>query len=170
MDNNVINSLCDALSKKSFISLKFNFRGVNGSQGIFDNGIGEKDDVRSAITFISKLIEADQTRIGLVGYSAGAAWGLEAASQDSRVKAMAAVSPPLKMSDFAFLRDYTLPKFLIAGSQDDYVPPAPYKELCKALPEPKECYTISGADHFWLGHESEVSSKIVVFFTKTLLF
>ena len=42
MHNNVINSVCEALAQSSLISFKFNFRGVDASQGEFDQGDGEQ--------------------------------------------------------------------------------------------------------------------------------
>jgi alpha/beta superfamily hydrolase len=168
MDNNIVDGLCEKLTLNSFISLKFNFRGVNGSQGIFDNGVGEKEDALSAITFISSVKEVDQNRIGLAGYSAGAAWGLSAAYRDIRVKALAAISPPLTMFDFAFLQNCTLPKLMVSGSEDDFTPVINFTEMCSLLPEPNECHTIPGADHFWLGFEQVVSTTVTNFFNKTL--
>ena len=53
MDNNVVDSLEEALVRVSLISFKFNFRGVGGSQGQFDRGIGEQEDVDAAFSFVS---------------------------------------------------------------------------------------------------------------------
>jgi uncharacterized protein len=168
MDNNIINSLCETLASHSIASLKFNFRGVNGSQGIFDNGEGETEDVRAAISYALSLKEADQNRLGLAGYSAGAVWGLSAASQDSRVKALAAISPPLTKSDFAFLKNYHHPKLLISGSEDELSPEKTFLGFCNSLPDPKECYSVKQADHFWLGFESEASTRVASFFSQHL--
>ena len=55
MDNNVVHSLCETLTEASFVSFKFNFRGVGGSQGEFGQGIGEQADVEAAISFIRAL-------------------------------------------------------------------------------------------------------------------
>ena len=76
MDNNVVNCLCSALNAESLISFKFNFRGVGRSQGDFGDGAGEQEDVSSAISFITTLSEVDPERVGLIGYSAGAAFAL----------------------------------------------------------------------------------------------
>jgi alpha/beta superfamily hydrolase len=81
MDNNVINAICEALSARSILSLKFNFRGVGGSEGTFSNGKDELSDVNAAISFVETQKEIDSGRIGLAGYSAGSAWGLTAGSE-----------------------------------------------------------------------------------------
>jgi uncharacterized protein len=168
MDNNVVYSLSETLTQASFVSFKFNFRGVGGSQGEFGQGIGEQDDVQAAISFISTVKEVDSKRIGLVGYSAGAGFALPVVFKDARIKALAAVSPPLPMFDFDFLKSCPKPRLLISGSRDALIPSDQFLEFCQNLPEPKEYESIEGADHFWWGYESSLAAKVTAFFTKVL--
>jgi alpha/beta superfamily hydrolase len=168
MDNNVVNSLSETLTQASLVSLKFNFRGVGGSQGVFDQGIGEKEDVEAAISFISTVKEIDSRRIGLAGYSAGAGFAFPVGFNDDRIRALAAISPPLSMFDFDFLKRCPKPKLLISGSRDDLISIDQLLEFCQNLPEPKECESIEGADHFWWGYESFLAAKVTAFFTEVL--
>jgi len=168
MDNNVVCSLSETLTQASLASFKFNFRGVGESQGEFGQGIGEREDVEAAITFINTLKEVDSKRIGLAGYSAGAGFALPIGFNDDRIRALAAVSPPLSMFDFDFLKSCPKPKLLISGSRDDLIPINQFLEFCQNLPEPKECESIEGADHFWWGYESRLAAKVTAFFTKVL--
>jgi alpha/beta superfamily hydrolase len=168
MDNNVVSSLSETLTQASFVSLKFNFRGVAGSQGKFGQGIGEREDVEAAISFISTVKEVDSKRIGLAGYSAGAGFALPVGFSDARIRALAAVSPPLLMFDFDFLKSCPKPKLLISGSNDNFVITDQFLEFCQNLPEPKEYESIEGADHFWWGYEPRLAAKVIAFFTKVL--
>lgn len=168
MDNNVVNSLSETLTQASLVSLKFNFRGVGGSQGEFGQGIGEQEDVEAAISFISTVKEVDSKRIGLAGYSAGAGFAFTVGFNDDRIRALAAVSPPLSMFDFDFLKRCPKPKLLISGSRDELIPINQLLEFCQNLPEPKECENIKGADHFWWGYESLLAAKVTAFFTEVL--
>jgi alpha/beta superfamily hydrolase len=168
MDNNVVYSLSETLTQAALISFKFNFRGVGGSQGEFGQGIGEREDVEAAISFISTVKGVDSERIGLAGYSAGAGFALPVGFNDDRIRALAAVSPPLPMFDFDFLKSCLKPKLLISGSRDDLIPTDQFLEFCQNLPEPKECESIEGADHFWWGYESLLAAKVAAFFTKVL--
>jgi alpha/beta superfamily hydrolase len=168
MDNNVVNSLSETLTQASLVSFKFNFRGVGGSQGEFDQGIGEREDVEAAISLISTVKAVDSERIGLAGYSAGAGFAFPVGFNDNRIKALAAVSPPLSMFDFDFLKSCPKPKLLISGSRDELISIDQLLEFCKNLPEPKECENVEGADHFWWGYESLLAAKVVAFFTKVL--
>jgi len=168
MDNNVVYSLSETLTQASLASFKFNFRGVGGSQGEFGQGIGEQEDVEAAISFVSTVKEVDYKRIGLAGYSAGAGFALPVGFNDDRIKALAAVSPPIPMFDFDFLKNCPKPKLLISGSRDELIPINQFLEFCQNLPEPKECESIEGAGHFWWGYESRLAAKVATFFTKVL--
>ena len=168
MDNNVVNSLSETLTQASLVSFKFNFRGVGGSQGEFGQGIGEREDVKAAISFINTVKEVDSNRIGLAGYSAGAGFALPVGFNDDRIKALAAVSPPVPMFDFDFLKECPKPKLLISGSRDELISIDQFLEFCQNLHEPKECESIEGADHFWWGYESLLAAKVIAFFTKVL--
>jgi alpha/beta superfamily hydrolase len=168
MDNNVVNSLSETLTQASLVAFKFNFRGVGGSQGEFDQGIGEQKDVESAISLISTVEAVDSERIGLAGYSAGAGFAFPVGFNNDRIRALAAISPPLSMFDFDFLKRCPKPKLLISGSRDDLIPIDQLLEFCQNLPEPKECENVKGADHFWWGYESLLATKVTAFFTKIL--
>jgi len=168
MDNNVVNNLSETLTRAALASFKFNFRGVGGSQGEFDQGIGEQEDVEAAISFIDTIKAVDSDRIGLAGYSAGAGFAFPVGFNDNRIKALAAVSPPLSMFDFDFLKSCPKPKLLISGSRDELISIDQLLEFCQNLPEPKECESIGGADHFWWGYESFLAAKVTAFFTKVL--
>lgn len=168
MDNNVVNSLCEALTQASLVSFKFNFRGVGGSEGEFGHGTGEQQDVGAAISFVTTVSEVDSERIGLAGYSAGAGFALPIGFKSAQIKALAAISPPLSMFDFEFLEDCLKPKLLISGSRDGFTATSQLLEFCQRLPQPKECHSIEGADHFWWGYESGLAAKVTAFFTKVL--
>jgi hypothetical protein len=168
MDNNVVYELTEALTRASLVSLRFNFRGVGGSQGEFSQGIGEQEDVEAAISFVSTVKEVDSRRIGLAGYSAGAGFALPVGFGDDQIRALAAISPPLSMFDFDFLKSCSKPKLLLSGGMDDLIPSNRFLEFCQNLPEPKECEIIEGADHLWGGYESRLAAKAAAFFTKVL--
>jgi alpha/beta superfamily hydrolase len=168
MDNNVVCSLFETLMQASFVSFRFNFRGVSGSQGEFGQGIGEQADVEAAISFISKVKQVDSARIGLAGYSAGAGFALPVGLKDTRIKALAAVSPAFDMFDFDFLKNCPKPKLLVSGSKDNFAPPDQFLEFCRSLTEPKQYEIIEGADHSWCGYESYLAAKVATFFTRVL--
>ena len=47
MNNKIVQLLYQTFVRRGFATLRFNFRGVGKSQGVFDNGIGELSDAAS---------------------------------------------------------------------------------------------------------------------------
>jgi len=164
MSSNVIFAICQALAQQSIAALRFNFRGVGKSGGVFGGGIAEQEDVKAALALISSTPNIDQKRIGLAGYSFGASVALPVAIQDGRVNLLALVSPALLDSGWEQLKGFTKPKLLIAGDNDFVIPQRQFWQYVKDIPEPKQCQLISGADHFWEGFEEEVALKVTEFF------
>lgn len=168
MDNNVVYALCDAFTQSSIVSLRFNFRGVGGSEGEHSHGKEEQEDVSAAISYMAEIKEANPDKIGIAGYSAGAGFSFPVACRDKRVKAMAAISPPVSLYDFSLLKNCSKPKLLISGTEDNFTPVDQFLKFCKGLPEPKKCESMDGVDHFWWGFENPLGSKIAEFFAKAL--
>ena len=52
MNNKIVQLLYQTFVKRGFATLRFNFRGVGKSQGMFDNGIGELSDAASALDWV----------------------------------------------------------------------------------------------------------------------
>ena len=162
MNNNVVVPICQALAQASIVSLRFNFRGVGASQGKFAEGIGEKEDIVAAISYLSTLETVDKERIGLCGYSFGGGVSLEVAPADERVKALALISPAI--STYVPLKQYTKPKLIVCGGADQFVSIISLQRLAEELPPPNDFELVSGADHFWGGYEDKVAARVVAFF------
>src|SRR5438034_3172074 len=116
MHNSVVDAVCQTAVENGISALRFNFRGASHSEGRYDNGIGERDDVRAALTYLRGLPEVDSGRVALAGYSFGAAVALHAT--DERLNAFIAVSLPTAMA----LKDvhFACPALFISGDQDEY--------------------------------------------------
>ena len=50
MDNPVVMTIADSFFEKGFTTMRFNFRGTCNSTGMFDNGTGEQEDIRAALS------------------------------------------------------------------------------------------------------------------------
>ena len=164
MDNNVISAVASTLVDRSIIALTFNFRGVGGSDGSFGGGIAEQEDVSAAIDWLAFQPEVDVSKVGLLGYSFGAAVALPVACADERVRAMALISPPLEPVQVSQLKDCVKPKLIMCGSEDFVVSPQKAEEISREAAEPKQFDLVSGADHFWWGHEVTLAAKVTAFF------
>jgi alpha/beta superfamily hydrolase len=160
MDNNVVVALQGALAQKGFSTLRFNFRGVGGSEGGYSAGGAEVEDVQAAVQFAAG---EDDGPLSLAGYSFGAYAGVQGVAQDDRVKALVCISPPVALYDFASLREEWRPKLVVTGKRDLICPVNDVEELFLSLPQPKMLHIVDGADHFWWGIEDQVGNYVIDF-------
>ena len=123
MHNKVVYHAMKALNGFGFPVLRFNFRGVGGSQGGHDDGRGEIDDVQVALEWLSKEFGKP---IMFTGFSFGAAVGLRAACADSRVAALISLGTPVaaegRAYSYEFLRECSKPKLFVSGESDQFAP------------------------------------------------
>jgi alpha/beta superfamily hydrolase len=164
MDNSVVAAGIEAASREGLSTLRFNFRGVGESGGSYGEGIEERKDVKAVIDYFTARLKNDGTPMIVFGYSFGAWAGMPVAVENPRIKGMVAVSPPLDLYDFGFLKGCRKKKLLIAGNQDDYCLAARLQELHGLLDEPKSLTIIPGADHFYSFHNSELIKPLREFF------
>ena len=82
MHNKVVHTLAKSLAENKYTAVRFNFRGVGDSAGIYDEGIGEADDAMAVADWAMQQ-QADMPVI-LAGFSFGSFVALQAASKDSR--------------------------------------------------------------------------------------
>ena len=167
MDNNVTQAVSLALAQQGITALRFNFRGVEGSEGSFDEGRGESSDALAALDYLASRKEVDSSRLGLMGYSFGGAVALSAALYSEQVKAVAAVSP----AGLPTFGDDSTPRLILCGSEDEIIPCeailAEEEDICGPQEE-GAVEMVKGVDHFWWGHEEEVGKYLSSFFQKHL--
>lgn len=168
MDNNVVMAIGAALGEIPMAALRFNFRGVGRSEGEYDEGKGEQDDVVAALAFLESLGSIDRSRIGLVGYSFGAKAAQAVASRQRDVQAVALVSPFLADVEWEQLKSYATPKLFLCGSEDGFIASKKVQRLAAGLPGLSRCEVIAGADHFWWGYEAKVADKVASFLKMVL--
>lgn len=167
LHNKVVFHTMKALNSFGVPVLRFNFRGTGLSQGEHDQGIGELEDVRSALDWLDAEYHLP---LIFAGFSFGAAVGLRAACADHRVDALIGVGVPVapvatdteqpRVYAFDFLHECTKPKLLVSGARDQFGPKAKLQALCDSIPEPKKLVVIEGADHFFEGRLRELREAI----------
>ena len=161
MGNGVVVSVCLSLAVAGWAALRFDFRGAGGSEGSFDGGDGEQDDVQGAVDFLFVQREIDPSELVVMGYSFGAGVALHYAAGHQRVTRMAGIALAKLHYDDAFLDDVRRPKLFIAGEKDPWAPPEAFHQYVERLRPPKKLHVIPGADHSFSGHLSEVSNVVV---------
>jgi uncharacterized protein len=167
LHNKVVFHTMKALHSFGFPVLRFNFRGTGLSQGEHDHGIGEVDDVRTALDWLDSEFHLP---LVFAGFSFGAAVGTRAACADSRVQAVIGAGTPVapvaadteepRVYTYEFLQECRKPKLLISGARDQFGPRAKLEALVNSIPEPKKLVVIEGADHFFEGRLRELRESI----------
>jgi alpha/beta superfamily hydrolase len=180
MHNGVVVAIARSLASSGVIALRFNFRGVGASEGTFDNGVGERDDVAGALDWLLAQSSVGPRQVSVVGYSFGACVGLVCTQFDARVSAYAGVGLSMAFCDSGDLQSLTedgvdtsspghrslaCPKLFVTGEHDHLAPPDQLLMLVEQFPEPKSVQIVPGADHFWWGAEREVAQRVAGFLT-----
>ena len=119
------------------------------SEGSFDGGSGEISDAVEALTFLSLQDGVDSTRIGIAGYSYGAAVALMASTYGDVAQAIASVACPSRVFNEMGAHEMLQPKLLVCGEYDHDFPAAQFSFQAKRYSEPKQVEIIQGADHFF---------------------
>ena len=157
MDNYVVGLISQAFEEKGWTTLRFNFRGVGRSQGDFDQGIGEEEDVLAAVAYLKGLTEGP---IVLAGYSFGAWVNARAALNHPDVLYSILVSPPLSMMDFAFLKEDAKTRLIVVGDQDPFCSLPELAKLVQDMKTPPLLKIIKNADHFYSSGAADLISAI----------
>ena len=161
MHNNVVSALVNAFQAAGIATLRFNFRGVGNSEGEHDEGNGEVDDVKAAVTYL--LSRQAVSTVVVAGYSFGSMVGLRAGAEDERVHKLIGVALPIGFRDPSFLHTVKKAKLLISGDHDNYSPVPGLNDLMTKMSDPKALVIVDGADHFFWGREGNIAEAAVEF-------
>src|SRR5579884_3340595 len=69
MHNKVVYRLARGFRRSGAVVLRFNFRGVSQSEGVYDHGVGEVEDARAALGFLRERYP--DLPFSLAGFSFG---------------------------------------------------------------------------------------------------
>jgi uncharacterized protein len=158
MHNKVVFQTAKALHQRGATVLRFNFRGVGKSEGVYDHGQGEQGDVRAAIDYLSA--EFPGKLILVAGFSFGSSVGLRVGCGDPRVARLIGLGLPVDSMDFGFLRACAKPKLFVHGSNDQFSASANVEALFATLSEPKQLVIVEGADHFFTRQVDKIGAAI----------
>lgn len=162
MHTKVVFQVARTLDRMGIPSLRFNFRGVGLSEGEHDRGIGEQDDVRAALDFLTG--EFPRVPLAVAGFSFGCVVGLRVGCGDARITELIGLGAPVNDSDMTYLGACGKPKLLLQGGNDQYGAAVKLEALVKSFPSAIQRETqvtvVPGADHFFAGHLEEVDAAL----------
>ncbi len=155
LDNKVAQTLARAFVQLGWRSVRFNFRGVGASAGVWDEGAGEVDD---ALAVIAAHREPDMPFM-LAGFSFGAYVAAQAAARlpdEAKPQRLVLVGPSTERQQVAPVPADTL---VIHGETDDVVPLA--STLAWARPQNLPVIVFPGVGHFFHGQLALLKTVIV---------
>lgn len=164
MHNKVVYQVAKTLDRAELPVLRFNFRGAGLSTGAHDRGIGEQEDVRTALDFLTAEFPA--VPLLLAGFSFGAWVGLRVGCADKRVEKLIALGTPVNSSDFSFLTNCPKPKLFVHGEKDEHGAIEKVKALVASLPGENRLEVVNQADHFFVGKLDQVDKSITEWLTQ----
>lgn len=162
MYNPVVDQIRRVYHKKGFSTLRFNFRGVGGSSGVFDNGCGEGNDVFAAVRY---LIQSGFSTIHLAGYSFGARVLAGLADLPPQIETQVFVAPPVAFMDFSGIAGVKSLKLVIAGDLDDIAPADEIADLIALWNPEAELKILKGCDHFFSTAMNQLEVSLQAFIT-----
>ena len=141
LDNKVVQTLARALLERGYLALRPNFRGVGASEGAYDEGRGEVDDLAAVIAWAKR--EFGDLPPALAGFSFGAAMQARLAQR---------VAPRRMLLVGVAVDNFKVPPvpagtLVIHGERDETVPLA--SVLDWARPQELPVLVVPGADHFF---------------------
>ena len=140
-------------------TLRFNFRGVEGSDGFHDEGRGEIGDVAAAAAWVSGL--ANGKPLILVGYSFGARCVVAHAINDRKIAGVVAIGLPVRLWPFDDLPSLGRPLGVVQGTNDEYGSIEEVEAVTGRASPPGRLYAIAGASHLFPGRAPEAAGRVV---------
>lgn len=147
LHNKVVHRIASVLYEVGAAVLRFNFRGVAGSAGTFDDGAGELEDARAALRWMEARHPG--ARLWVAGFSFGSWVAARLAVSEPRVERVLLVAPSVATSDFSPMRSSSIPKLVFQGTRDDLCPLATLEAEFPSWAEPKALIRVEGASHFF---------------------
>jgi hypothetical protein len=152
MNNKIVYRMFHIFARRGFSCLRFNFRGVGRSQGVYDRGEGELSDAAAALDWLQTHNE-NATQCWIGGYSFGAWIGMQLLMRRPEINGFISIAPPANMYDFSFLAPCPSSGIIVHGDRDELVPEPSVKKLVDKLSAQRgitiDYRLLPGADHFF---------------------
>ncbi len=163
MNNRIVYETYNCFYKNKFSVIRINFRGVEKSDGVFDNGQGELSDAAAALDWIEKE-NPEFSQCWVSGFSFGALICMQLIMRRPEVNKFIAISPQPNLYDFTFLSPCPISGLILYGENDELVEVNSILNLKKRLSAQKNINiifnTISNTNHFYKNKEKELGSLI----------
>lgn len=156
MNNKVVQTLARACNDCGAPAVRFNYRGVEGSEGSYDDGVGETEDALAVVAWAQSRYPG--LPLWLAGFSFGGGVALRAALRIPATRlitvapAAAREAPPTQVPNCPWL--------LLQGDADDVIPAPMVLAWVQSLPVQPQVKVLAGAGHFFHGRLVELRTLV----------
>ena len=172
MNNRVIYQIYKSFTRRGFSALRFNFRGVGRSQGVYDEGQGELSDAAAALDWLQSANQ-DAPQCWIAGFSFGAWIGMQLLMRRPEITGFLSVAPPANLHDFSFLAPCPVSGLFAHGTADEMVPEEDVAALAEKLSNQRnisvDYRTVPGANHFFHDKTDELLVHIEDYLNEHLI-
>ncbi|WP_019215315.1 alpha/beta hydrolase [Legionella tunisiensis] len=158
MNNKVVTTLARTFKEIGIPSLRFNFRGVGQSEGSYDAGIGESDDMLSLMRLWQR--EKPEARFLLAGFSFGSYVAYRAAAQ-SKHELLITVAPPVHHYNYREFDPVPEPWLIMQGDEDEVVPLSLVLDFAAQSTPPLPVIRFAQTSHFFHGKLLELKEQLL---------
>jgi uncharacterized protein len=158
MHNKVVYRIARGLRRAGAVVLRFNYRGVNLSQGEYDHGVGEVEDARAALELLRSRYP--NLPFSLAGFSFGSRIILKLGCETLGASRLMAVGFPADWQESHSLGRCPVPRVFIVSTHDQFCSVPAMEAYFAALDEPKELIWVESTDHFFRGALDEFENVV----------
>lgn len=158
MDNKVVTTLMRTYRDLGVHVLRFNFRGVGNSEGVFDNAVGELDDLLAVLTWAKTNLP--QLAILMAGFSFGSSIAARASYSVEGLRHLTLVAPPVERYEYDRDGVFTAPVCIVQGDKDERVISQGVYDWVSNLQSPADLIRYPEASHFFHGYLSNLKTDL----------
>jgi alpha/beta superfamily hydrolase len=158
MNNKVVTTLARVFKELNVPSLRFNFRGVGASEGVYDHGVGESKDM----LILAQQWQEQNPDIHLIfsGFSFGSYVAYRTAASCPQ-SSLITIAPPVHHYDYHEFKPDLSSWLIVQGDEDEVVPYSLVEQFAKQATPPIPMVTFTGTSHFFHGKLIELKSQLI---------
>ena len=148
MQNKVVHIIAKACLGLGMSAIRFNFRGVGQSEGHFEHGLGEQQDLLAVSEWARQ--QYPNRPIWLAGFSFGSFVAYKSFKQVNAERLLL-VAPPVGLFEFKLMDEINIPWAVVQGKEDEITPPESVESWVNSQPLAPQFFFLDGVSHFFHG-------------------
>lgn len=160
MNNKVVTTMARVFKDLEIPSLRFNFRGVGHSQGAYDHGIGESEDMIA----LARELQQEHPNVHFIfaGFSFGSYVAYRAAST-IHPSTLITIAPPVHHYDYTEFVPAPNPWLIVQGLADEVVPASLVLDFAQKANPSLPLIEFTETGHFFHGKLLELKDELLAY-------